>query len=148
MSTYWNSYPNFLHNPTAPLQQEFKLLAAQHGWTVGGSQYKKEWERCGRDEFSHYFGVDESQLSGWQAMCVLVGSDPVPDSITQCKKVLRNEVWVNIFDLLDAKRTGQPVRRHPSAAALRKYIRKTGKIFPKRAAKANRFLNVLLVEVF
>ncbi|KAJ7691309.1 hypothetical protein B0H17DRAFT_1133831 [Mycena rosella] len=109
MSAYWNSHPNFLHNPKAPLQQEFKLLAAHEGWKIGGSRYKKEWERCGRDEFSHQFGSEDSQLSGWQAMChgILVRVTEVPDSINQCRKVLRNDVWVNIYDLLDAKRTGK-----------------------------------------
>ncbi|KAJ7691329.1 hypothetical protein B0H17DRAFT_935150 [Mycena rosella] len=147
MSAYWNSYPNFAHNPTTPLRQEFKRLAAHEGWEVGGSRYKKEWERCGRDEFSHQFGSEDSQLSGWQAMCVLVRVEDVPDSITQCRKVLRNDFWVNIYDLLDAKRTGRPVKKHPSAVALSKYTRNTKKIFPKRSAKANRFLKVLLVTL-
>ncbi|KAJ6605345.1 hypothetical protein DFH09DRAFT_1121168 [Mycena vulgaris] len=134
MSVYWNSYPNFLHNPTAPLQQEFKLLAAQEGWEVGGSRYKKEWERCGQEEFSHHFGCDDKR-------CVMMRVKEVPDSITQCRKVLRNDVWVNIYDLMDAKRTGLTL-------ALRKYTRNTKKIFPKRAAKENPFLKVSLVELF
>ncbi|KAJ7767873.1 hypothetical protein DFH07DRAFT_915484 [Mycena maculata] len=147
MSTYWNSYPNFLHNATAPLQHEFKLLAAQCGWAESSARYKEEWARCGREEFSHQFGRDENRLAGWQAMCVLVRVEEVPDSIKQCKQALHN-VWVNIYDLIDAKRTGRPVKRHPSLVALRKYTMIHKKIFPKHAAKQNRFLKVLLVEMF
>ncbi|KAJ7473996.1 hypothetical protein FB451DRAFT_1035144 [Mycena latifolia] len=147
MSAYWTSHPDFLHNATAPLQQEFKLLAAHEGWKAGGSRYKREWARCAREEFSHYFGRDDGLLSGWQAMCAMVRVNEVPDSITQCRKVLRNDVWVNICDLVDAERTGEPVIKHPSAVALRKYTRQTKKIFPKHAAKENRFLKVLLIEL-
>ncbi|KAJ7088422.1 hypothetical protein B0H15DRAFT_908523 [Mycena belliarum] len=147
MSNYWNSYPDFLHNSTAPLRQEFKLLAAHEGWGPKGSRFKKEWERCAGEEFSHHFGREESNLSGWQAMCAMVRLEEIPDSITQCRKMLREETWVNIYDLLDARRTGEPVKLHPSAAALRRYTKDTKKIFPKRAAKQNRFLKVLLIEL-
>jgi len=71
----------------------------------------------------------------------------VPDSIKKCKEVLRS-IWVNIYDLIDAKRTGQPVKKHATVDALRKYSKKSKKIFPKKAAKENRFLKVLLVEMF
>ncbi|KAJ7926793.1 hypothetical protein B0H13DRAFT_1599308 [Mycena leptocephala] len=147
MSTYWNSYPNFVHNATAPLQQEFKLLAEQQGWAKRGSRYKKEWVRCGLEEFTHHFGREENRLGGWQAMCILVGAKDVPESINQCKKILRR-TWINIFDLIDAKRTGKPVRKHTTEDALRDYIIRTGKVFPKKTAKDNRFLKVLLIEVF
>jgi hypothetical protein len=63
-------------------------------------------------------------------------------------QVLRTTVWINIFDLMDAKRTGRPVKKHASANALRAYTRRTKKIFPKKAAKDNQFLKVLLVEIF
>ncbi|KAJ6505844.1 hypothetical protein C8R47DRAFT_1006339 [Mycena vitilis] len=145
MSEYWLAYPNFLHNPTAPLRQEFRLLAAQRGWT--GKQYKREWERCARDEFSHHFGRDEGRLAGWQALCTTVGVDDVPESIKRCKQVLRH-IFVNIYDLLDAERTGQPVKKHASEDALREYSKKKKKIFPKAAAKKNPFLKVWLIEMF
>lgn len=86
MSTYWDAYPNFVHNPTAPLRQEFKLLAAQCGWQVDGERYKREWGHCGQAEFSHHFGRDDNRLAGWQAMCATARVE-APDSIKQCKQV-------------------------------------------------------------
>ncbi|KAF8139350.1 hypothetical protein K438DRAFT_1692842 [Mycena galopus ATCC 62051] len=145
MSTFWDAYPNFVHNPTAPLRNEFNLLAAQRGWT--GKQYTREWVRCGREEFDHHFGRDDNRLAGWQALCATVGVGETPGSIKQCKAVLHN-VWINIFDLLDAKRTGKPVKTHKSAQALRVYSIKRKLIFPKKAAKENRFLKVWLIEMF
>ncbi|KAJ7232433.1 hypothetical protein B0H12DRAFT_1028383 [Mycena haematopus] len=148
MSTYWNAHPTFVHNPTAPLHQEFKRLAEQCGWSRKGTQYKREWERCGREEFSHHFGRDDNRLAGWQAMCATAGVKEAPESIKQCKQVLHASVWINIFDLLDAKRTGKPVKKHASLKALREYTKRTNKIFPKKAAKENQFLKVLLREIF
>ncbi|KAJ7259904.1 hypothetical protein C8J57DRAFT_1185085 [Mycena rebaudengoi] len=147
MSTYWDSYPNFVQNATAPLDQEFALLAAQCGWKEGGPRYRKEWIRCGKVEFNYHFGREDNKLAGWQAVCALVGTRGIPTSISQCKKTLRNGIWVNIFDLISAKRTGTRVRRHPSRVALREYT-KDGKIFPKATVKTNDFLKVLLVEIF
>lgn len=87
MSTYWGAYPNFAHNATAPLRQEFNLLAAQCGWSVNEKKYHWEWLRCGQEEFSHHFGRDDSRLAGWQAMCALMRVDEVPDSIKKYKQV-------------------------------------------------------------
>ncbi|KAF7367751.1 hypothetical protein MSAN_00839100 [Mycena sanguinolenta] len=147
MSSYWNAHPNFVHNPAAPLQQEFNRLADQNGWDPDKAQYKREWKRCGQEEFAHHFGRDENRLAGWQAMCATVGVKEVPESIKQCKQVLRT-TWINIFDLLDAKRTGRPVKKHASAKALREYTKREDKIFPKKDAKKNRFLKAWLIKMF
>ncbi|KAJ7448679.1 hypothetical protein B0H11DRAFT_2202355 [Mycena galericulata] len=148
MSTYWNAYPDFSHDGTAPLRQEFNRLAAYCGWRVGRAKYKREWEQCALKEFSYQFGHDDSRLAGWQAMCAFVRVKNVPDSIKKCKEVLRTKVWVNIYDLIDAKKTGQPVKKHSSANALREYSKESDKIFPKKIAKQNRFLAALLIEMF
>lgn len=55
---------------------------------------------------------------------------------------------VNIFDLIDSRRTGATVQRFPNQAALKKYTRETQKIFPKQAAKADGFLKELLRKIF
>ncbi|KAJ7223595.1 hypothetical protein GGX14DRAFT_352274 [Mycena pura] len=147
MSTYWDAHPDFARNPVAPLRQEFERLAAQRGWNVRGKQFAREWGTCGRMEFAHHFGCDDNRLAGWQAMCAFVGVASIPTSIKKCKAEMRT-IFVNIHDLIDAKRTGQPVKKHSSAEALRKYTIKRNKIFPKHEAKQNRFLKVLLIEIF
>jgi hypothetical protein len=58
-------------------------------------------------------------------------------------------VWVNIVDLMNARRTGTKVKRFPSAEALRAYTRgKKSRVFSKNEAKRNGFLKVLLITVF
>ena len=57
------------------------------------------------------------------------------------------KVHVNIIDLVDARRTGKPVKRFQSVAALRNYTWENDKIFPKAAAKADGFLKALLRHI-
>ncbi|KAJ7223590.1 hypothetical protein GGX14DRAFT_427913 [Mycena pura] len=150
MSAYWTTNPTagFTHDPAAPLQDEFARLAQLRGWTAGGKAFRREWAHCGRLEFEYHFG-GQPTLTGWQAMCAFVGvaRADVPNSVTQCKEALR-KTFVNIVDLMDARRTGQPVKQHKSAKALKKYTIDSGKIFPKEAAKRNGYLKVLLIEIF
>ncbi|KAK7065018.1 hypothetical protein R3P38DRAFT_3420379, partial [Favolaschia claudopus] len=146
MSSFWGAYPTFVPHPTKALRKEFNRLASQQRWN--DNQKRKKWLQCAQKEFLHQFGDDEKSLAGWQAMCAIVEVDEIPESISRCKRLLKDTVWVNIYDLLDAKRTGSPPKKHRSAGALAEYCRQTDKIFPKRKAKANPFLRVLLVEVF
>ena len=178
MPSWFSQYPNFVHDPHAPLQDEFNRLAQERNWKVDGTRYRKEWRRCVEDSFTGYFGSDASRLEGWQALCIKVSIADVPPSITGCRKVsdaaspsdaqrraaarrkdsiptlcslwsqALRGVWVNIVDLIDANRTGRRVPRHGSMNALRKYIMDTGKIFPKEAAKQNGFLKAFLITVF
>ncbi|KAK7007972.1 hypothetical protein R3P38DRAFT_3211624 [Favolaschia claudopus] len=146
MSAFWDDYPAFVHRTNVPLKQEFGRLASQLHWSK--QQKRVQWLRCAQEEFKHHFGRDEKGLAGWQAMCALVEVHEIPDSVAGCKRLLKDNIWVNIFDLLDAQRMGKLAKRHDSARALGKYCRDTRRIFPKHEAKANPFLRVLLVEVF
>lgn len=93
-----------------------------------------------------YFG-EETQLGNWQRLCVDVGMEEIPTSITQCRKAL-GKVWVNIFDFLDAKAEGKPVKRYSSEHKLATYTLKSGKIFPKSHAKQGGPARVLLAHIF
>jgi len=56
---------------------------------------------------------------------------------------------VNLVDLINCRRAGTRVHKFPSCYALREYTTTTpGKVFPKKAAKEDGFLKVLLREIF
>ncbi|KAJ8071679.1 hypothetical protein OCU04_001998 [Sclerotinia nivalis] len=93
-----------------------------------------------------YFG-NETQLANWQRLCVDVGMEETPTSITQCRKAL-GKVWVNIFDFLDAKAEGKLVKRYSSERELATYTLDSGKIFPKIRAKQGGPARVLLAHIF
>ncbi|KAF7900368.1 uncharacterized protein EAF01_007670 [Botrytis porri] len=93
-----------------------------------------------------YFG-NETELANWQRLCVDVGLEEIPTSITKCRKAL-GKVWVNIFDFLDAKAEGKPVKRYQSERKLATYTLNTGKIYPKHKAKEGGPARVLLAHIF
>ncbi|KAF7901024.1 hypothetical protein EAF00_003245 [Botryotinia globosa] len=93
-----------------------------------------------------YFG-NETELANWQRLCVDVGLEEMPTSITKCRKAL-GKVWVNIFDFLDAKAEGKPVKRYSSERKLATYTLNTGKIYPKSKAKEGGPARVLLAHIY
>jgi hypothetical protein len=66
------------------------------------------------------------------------------------EQALKGKVWVNIVDLVDHRRTEAEgnVECHETEEALREYTRETKKIFPKEAAKKNKFLAALLITLW
>lgn len=40
-----------------------------------------------RDEFNYLFGGNADDIMPWQSLCETLGIDPIPSSVTQCKKV-------------------------------------------------------------
>ncbi|KIM27371.1 hypothetical protein M408DRAFT_169378 [Serendipita vermifera MAFF 305830] len=155
MSSYWSKFPDFDHKEAAPVQTEFKRLARQQGWItikrkkkeeIKSTIYFEEWGECLESEFTKYYG-DSKKPEGWQALCREVRLKNVPQSITACKKALKTKVRVNIVDLVDCRRTGEPVKRYRSLEALREYIWETDNIFPKFAAKKDGFLAGLLITL-
>lgn len=59
-----------------------------------------------------------------------------------------SKLAINIVDLIDARRTGEPLQIFQSKAELRAYSRATGKIFSKKKAKSDGYLKVLLIQMF
>jgi hypothetical protein len=164
-SAFWTRFERFTPNPNASVQSEFDRLARHRGWRKGSPRYRKERQACLEEEFQHHYGRFENKTAGWMALCEEVGIKPVPASITQCKKERRlhmasvievdgyfttqalNRVWVNLVDLIDSRRTGKALLRHPSRKALREYTIETDKIFSRKAAKRDGFLKALLIHL-
>lgn len=54
------------------------------------------------------------------------------------------KIDVNLVDLVAARKAGKAVKRFGSAAALKKYTRRTNKFFPRKEAKVEGFHLVVL----
>jgi hypothetical protein len=91
MPLYWSLFPDFDHNPNAPVKDEFRRLAKLKGWMGKGQdkkeRYRKEWGKCFSSEFEKHYGGDASSLAGWQSLCSEVGLDAIPESVQECKRV-------------------------------------------------------------
>ncbi|EON67896.1 hypothetical protein W97_07393 [Coniosporium apollinis CBS 100218] len=120
---YFESFPDFVPDPTDSLASEFKRLAIHKKWAINSAEYP-------------------TKLENFQRLCVEVGIDPPPPSITQCKKALKG-VLVNLVNLVDSRRTGEPIKQFDTFKEFRRYTF-NGRVFPKNEAKEDTFLKVLL----
>lgn len=89
MSPYWSLFPDFDHNPNAPIKNEFRRLVKLKGWKGKQKKEKRheEWSKCFNSEFEMHYGKDASSLAGWQSLCNEVGLDVIPKSVQECRQV-------------------------------------------------------------
>ena len=85
--SYWSQYPGFVPNPNASVAKEFKRLMAFNGWSPKDPEHAQRKAECFEAEFEHHYGTGTHKLQTWQDLCREVGIEPIPPSITQCKKV-------------------------------------------------------------
>ncbi|KAK7037255.1 hypothetical protein VNI00_011246 [Paramarasmius palmivorus] len=137
------------------LLEEFRALAISEGLKKKSKIYKERRRQFlaehVRDGFIDSFGVNASSLENWKKLLATIGIDGYSDftSIKQCKAALKG-LYINLVDLVDAGRRGKvidPPNPFPSQKALARYIRGTGKVFPKERAKANPLLRQFLIVV-
>ncbi|KAJ9649046.1 hypothetical protein H2199_000959 [Coniosporium tulheliwenetii] len=139
---YFESFTDFVPDPTDSLASEFKRLAIHKKWATDSDKYHHNRRLAYADQFGQYFGTDATKLENFQRLCVEVGIDPPPLSITQCKKALKG-VLVNLVNLVDSRRTGEPIKQFDTFKEFRRYTF-NGRVFPKDEAKEDTFLKVLL----
>ncbi|KAH0598160.1 hypothetical protein MHUMG1_04532 [Metarhizium humberi] len=146
IGTFFAAYPDFDYEPTNEVWSEYRRLVKRYGWNTK-SQEEKEANASFRialvEQFGSIYGTDENKLEALQRLCGKLGIDPIPTSITACKKAIKR-IHVNIVDFVDSERTGEPVRKFGSVGKLAKYTWENGKVFPKKQAKRNSLLRFLL----
>ncbi|KAK4635234.1 hypothetical protein CLAFUW4_00595 [Fulvia fulva] len=85
--------------------------------------------------FDEQYGKDVDRLAGWQALCADVGVPSLED------------VFVNIIDLVKAKRAGNAIHRFDNLKELQDYSHHTRKKFPLDEAKEKKMLEGSLVKM-
>ena len=159
---YFAAFGDFDYNETGLLIDEFHRLAISRQWGLQSRIYRKKRQKCFEQAFAKHFGATETTLRGWQDLCQELSIESPPSSVTRCKKVRPviyrlfsrthtvedlPSVFVNIVDLIEARRLGLAPRIFSSRSSLRRYSQETGKIFSKRKAKADGYLSVLLIHM-
>lgn len=87
---YFHRFFTFTPDDAAPIRDEFRRLAKQMGWTRESTKYVQEQHAAFASELQYcVYGRygRAATLSRVQSFCKDVGIDPVPASMTQCKKV-------------------------------------------------------------
>ncbi|KAF1992671.1 hypothetical protein P154DRAFT_203439 [Amniculicola lignicola CBS 123094] len=136
-------FPTFKRDPADGLEHVFELLTLHEGWSKKSKKQRQRKAELFEEEFKAQFTEGKTKLESWQALCKEVGIDPVPSSITQCRKALHG-VLVNIVNLMDHRQHGAqiPLIKFASLREFRKYTRVH--TFPKREAKQEGFIKDLL----
>ncbi|OJT06244.1 hypothetical protein TRAPUB_2925 [Trametes pubescens] len=145
--------PAFTRDISAPLAAEFRRLAMLNGWKKKGKPYKegrrKVFTEWAMEDFERIFGRNNNSLDAWQRLCRLldISEGITLGTVVECRRVL-NDVYVNIVDLIDACKTpGEKPKIFASSKELAKYMKKTGKIFPREKAKFSPLLSKFLISL-
>lgn len=90
MDAFYAFYKDFTPDPLASLAANFDALALKRGWAPGGhtrTRAHRHFRDAMIEQFNVTYGTDAGSLENWQNLCRVVGVTPVPESVTQCKKV-------------------------------------------------------------
>ncbi|KIJ29785.1 hypothetical protein M422DRAFT_784188 [Sphaerobolus stellatus SS14] len=150
LTSFFTSYDGFDYNRDNETMAEFGRLCRFMHWGKRNATRREALsalQEALRDQFDAAFGKGEDRYQQWSDLCGTIGISPVPDSITQCRTRVKN-VFVNIFDVVDAHRHGKQVeRKFRNIHELREYTVRNKKIFSKKRAKKEGLLKYLLKEI-
>lgn len=77
----------------------------------------------------------------------LVPDEDKQEADTELTQAMR-DIWVNIYDFIDAKAAGTQVKKFKSERALADYTMKTRRVYPKEKAKQGGPVRALLAHIF
>jgi hypothetical protein len=146
----------FQHQPDASFDDNFNQLAASQGWTSNQNTLREQRAIALKEELrSQYFPTikeedgtqvteEESKLRGYQNLCRSVGK-PQHTTIEACFDELKNRPpWVNIKDLIDARRQRVRVQTFMDWHEFVKYTLQPGKRIDYRFAQKHEDLRPFL----
>ena len=85
-----NYHPTFEYDPTRSASLEFYRLCDVFGWDREDPD-RKEAHRNFKDalveQFNRLYGTDKDNIEHWQALCYVIRIEPVPETLTACRKV-------------------------------------------------------------
>lgn len=84
---WFSSFQRFTYDSQSGVRSNFVRLAAQYGWDK--ETRKRQWIDCQTACFASLYGgdADTNKLEKWQQLCLEVGVEETPSSITGCKRV-------------------------------------------------------------
>ncbi|KAJ5157857.1 uncharacterized protein N7482_008957 [Penicillium canariense] len=140
---FFDGFPGFDYDPTAPISEEFKRLGKTQKWKPEAKIWKTNWRLCMDAEYHRLIGGRATSLKHWQLMCDKLGIAGEFTSIRKCKTAL-SRVYVNIIDLLECWETDRSPRLFLNAGQLAAYCKDHHKFFRRNIAKQDKILRVLL----
>ncbi|KAK5651343.1 hypothetical protein OQA88_12576 [Cercophora sp. LCS_1] len=144
----------YFSQPLADIKEETPLPSDDEDGCVITSVIKLEPKSSSTQKIKLEPGLSQSQkvkmdpkLAGYQHLCREVGLEPSGD-VEECRRRLKT-VWVNIIDLIDARRTGREVDVWTNFEAFRWYtLQPEHRIDQNEAKKNGGFLASLLQRLY
>ena len=120
------------------IKENFENLCDVNGWNNDFQKRKNEFDNV----IKYVTGMTLSKLPGLQSMIRRYAEEgvEVPESITQCQKYIKNNIFVNIYDFNEEGNDTQ----FDNVVELSEYSFDEEKIYPKKKAKKDKILRVLL----
>ncbi|KAF2250991.1 hypothetical protein BU26DRAFT_274359 [Trematosphaeria pertusa] len=151
-------FPGFQPEKTAPFAEEFVRLARSQGWEENSQDYRVQQVAALMKEYDCHFptpqvnednvelGEEEKELRRYQLLCRECGKKE-GDTVEECVSFLQGKPYTNIVDLIDKRRTGQPIELFSDFRKFKKYTLKTpGKCIDRNIAKEDGLLRSLLQD--
>ncbi|KAL5115728.1 hypothetical protein ACEQ8H_006336 [Pleosporales sp. CAS-2024a] len=142
-TSIWTQFEGFIPNHSATFVNEFWRLSRHMRWD------KKERglyrAQLFEADFENHYGKDIRDLAAWQDFCRICSVQEIPETIPGCIEAL-DAILVNIYDVLDHRRSGQPIIPFAEFEEFAAYTRK-GRKYPLDEAKADTFLPVFLKKL-
>ncbi|KAK4466268.1 hypothetical protein QBC42DRAFT_217192 [Cladorrhinum samala] len=124
----------FTPNDGASFDDEFSRLALSQKWAPGSRQYSEQRAIAICAEFkSQFFSSSQPKLKGYQDLCSEFGVPP-GESIKECLARLKS-IYVNIVDLINARRMGVKAKQWDDFEAFRNYTLQRRNRIPREVAK-------------
>ncbi|KAI9148390.1 hypothetical protein HJFPF1_12222 [Paramyrothecium foliicola] len=138
---FFADYETFDYRPRAPVWEEYRRMCNHFGWRTTRGEPPPIEQKVAEanfklalvEQFNDIYGKSIYSLGAWRKLCHVLNIDPPPARVEDCRKRV-SESHVNLVDLVDSPRTGDPVTIFPDLEALREYTKATGKYFPKNEA--------------
>ena len=134
-SMLFSSYSSFQQDPLAPLLEEFERLSLSMHWQPGSEEYNKKRKQCIVNEVNTLFSETSTKLQGFQALLVELSIEPVPQTITQCKKVCILMIQNSNSWLIDSGSERHLDQSDRSSGCTASRIRKSPEVCIKAGAK-------------
>ncbi|KAL2704814.1 hypothetical protein AAEP93_000064 [Penicillium crustosum] len=148
LDEFFQSFAGFSYNPKLPPSETYAQLKRFCHWGQYSPEDKEAWEQYQsalEAEVKMWFGA-EDDLGAWHSLCRAIGIEPLPATCKQAANAVRG-VFVNIIDLIVWARSGSTnnrVKRFSSLEKLRKYTKRTRKIFHNNLDEGDDGGNVVL----
>jgi hypothetical protein len=90
---FFSQYPEFQSQPSNSPVVEFNWLCKENDWKKNDPEKKAaryQFNVAIKEEFDDLYGSDENDIDNWHKLCRVLGIDPVPDTLRECRAVSRH----------------------------------------------------------